>query len=165
MTTRVDSITGHIISPGHARAGKHLAESFLRSIGAPVEMIEIVSVLVAEHLTHIVPISKRVVGRLINRLGRASIAQWARLVEADHSARSPLPGGLPESAAEFVHLAAEIGAENGIPAPVVLGRHLLSAGWQPGPTVGQALRAAFCAQLEGEFATVDGGVAWVIARF
>lgn len=47
---------------------------------------------------------------------------------------------------------------NAKPAPIVLGRHLIQLGLEPGVHFGAILRKCFEAQLEGEFDTLEDGV-------
>ena len=44
---------------------------------------------------------------------------------------------------------------------IVLGRHLIALGYQPGPQFKKALDAAFESQLDGAFDDEAGGVAWM----
>ena len=43
----------------------------------------------------------------------------------------------------------------GPPAPLLLGRHLLSMGMQPGPQIGEIVKAVYFAQLAGEIENLD----------
>ena len=61
-------------------------------------------------------------------------------------------------------VARELACERSEPESVLMGRHLLAVGMEPGPEMGEVLRAAFEAQLDGAFSTVDEGVAWVRSR-
>jgi tRNA nucleotidyltransferase (CCA-adding enzyme) len=151
---------GRIRSLGHDQAGVAPAESFLARIGCPKAIVAQVVPLVREHMAHYGggP-TPRAVRRLAARLHPATVAQWARLVEADHSGRPPLPPTAP--GAPIVEIAERVGAAHGRPAPILQGRHLLEVGWQPGPRVGQALQRAYQAQLDGAFATVEEALAWV----
>ncbi len=45
------------------------------------------------------------------------------------------------------------------PAPIVMGRHLLAEGVPPGPEMGAWLKRLFQAQLEGQFTTLEEGLA------
>jgi tRNA nucleotidyltransferase (CCA-adding enzyme) len=158
--TTVFDPDGRIRSPGHAEAGVPLARSLLHRFGSPDNVTAPVLPLVREHLVHIgMTPTERAVRRLALRLAPATIEQWGRLVEADHSGRPPLPPGAP--GAEIVEVARRIGTATGRPAPILLGRHLLEAGWQPGPALGQVLRQAYQAQIDGAFTTVEEGLIWV----
>lgn len=50
------------------------------------------------------------------------------------------------------------------PKPLVQGRDLIALGVKPGPAMGEILRQAFEAQLDGEFATLEDGVRWIQER-
>jgi tRNA nucleotidyltransferase (CCA-adding enzyme) len=41
---------------------------------------------------------------------------------------------------------------------LLLGRHLLALGLSPGPRVGEILRQVYEKQLDGEIASVEGGI-------
>lgn len=150
-------------SPGHAAAGVPLTQAFLGRIGAPRRIEHLVTPLVREHLAHLrTPATPRVVRRLAHRLTPATLVQWERLVEADASGRPPMPPERP--AAAFLAIAQAEGADRSRPAPLVRGRNLIAAGVAPGPQLGEMLRRAYEAQLDGKFSTVEEGVAWVLQR-
>ncbi len=60
----------------------------------------------------------------------------------------------------FLERARQLGVEHAPPAPLVLGRHLLSLGVRPGPRMGEILRAVYEKQLDGTVTTVDEGLAF-----
>lgn len=47
------------------------------------------------------------------------------------------------------------------PQPILLGRHLIDQGMQPGPQFGALLHVAFDAQLDGMFDDLSGALAWL----
>jgi tRNA nucleotidyltransferase (CCA-adding enzyme) len=47
------------------------------------------------------------------------------------------------------------------PAPLLLGRHLIAAGLQPGPRFKAILQDAYEAQLDGVFKDIDGAISWL----
>jgi tRNA nucleotidyltransferase (CCA-adding enzyme) len=47
------------------------------------------------------------------------------------------------------------GVENGPPAPLLMGRHLLEMGLKPGPGIGKITRAVYEMQLDGDVSTLD----------
>jgi tRNA nucleotidyltransferase (CCA-adding enzyme) len=61
-------------------------------------------------------------------------------------------------------VAREVHAEDAAPRPVLLGRHLIDEGWEPGPAMGEILRRAYEAQLDGAFDDLDGALAWLRAQ-
>jgi tRNA nucleotidyltransferase (CCA-adding enzyme) len=163
VTTTVKD--GRIVSPGHAEAGAPLAAQFLGRIGAPAWLIARVVPLVSEHLAHLNTVTPRSVRRLARRLTPATVHELGWVIEADHSARFPLPAGMPGEAVAMLDMAAVLDLGDAAPAPILMGRHLLDVGWHPGPEMGQALRAAFEAQLDGEFDSVEGGLFWLDNNF
>ena len=46
----------------------------------------------------------------------------------------------------------ELGLERGAPAPILLGRHLLELGMNPGPRMGEITKAIYEMQLDGRIA-------------
>jgi poly(A) polymerase len=56
--------------------------------------------------------------------------------------------------------AAEIGAEAVKPPRLLTGHDLIAMGFEPGPRIGEVLRALETAQLEGEVVTRDDALAW-----
>ncbi len=149
-------------SPGHAALGVAPTEALLARINCPPNVVAATARLVREHMAYLdLPLRARPVRRLIARLAPATIPQWARLVEADHSGRPPLPPDAP--AAPFVALAEGLAAstEEDRPAPILTGRQLLAAGVSPGPRMGQSLQDAYDAQLCGLFDSVESGLRWI----
>jgi tRNA nucleotidyltransferase (CCA-adding enzyme) len=55
----------------------------------------------------------------------------------------------------FIERARSLGVEHRPPAPILLGRHLLELGVQPGPRMGEILRAVYELQLDGAVTTLD----------
>lgn len=157
---------GRIRSIGHTNT-RETFRAFLARVGAPARVVERVVALCVEHLVHIgFSGSARQVRRLATRLGAAgeTIATLARLVEADHDGRPPLPGGLPDDMRALLDVAREVSAAETAPVPLLLGRHLIEMGVAPGPAMGRWLQAAYEAQLDGAFDTLDGARAWIAAR-
>jgi tRNA nucleotidyltransferase (CCA-adding enzyme) len=54
----------------------------------------------------------------------------------------------------FLERARALGVEHQPPPPLLLGRHVLELGLQPGPQVGEILRQVYEKQLDGEIRTV-----------
>jgi tRNA nucleotidyltransferase (CCA-adding enzyme) len=154
------------VSPGHEAAGGPLAESFLRRIGAPLDLDAPVRALVVHHLAHHHgangDYSDSQVRRLARKLAPATIEDLAVVMAADSMGRPPLGareilgliGRLRERAASLA-LAASA------PRPIIQGRHLVAMGRKPGPDFKPVLDAAFEAQLDGAFADEAGGLAWI----
>ncbi len=64
----------------------------------------------------------------------------------------------PEAEEWFIARARALGVEEHPPKPLLMGRHLLSLGLQPGPRVGEITRAVYGMQLDGEIVTLDDAI-------
>lgn len=152
-TTKDDD--GRIRSKGHEEAGVELARTFLQRLRAPNDLIERVVALVAHHLApvHFVPDAahsqKRgyagpaAYRRLARTLGAAGTDMKTLYLvsKADHLGRiSPdaLASQFP-SGEEFLRRAEQIHVVNTPEPDIVMGRHLLARGYQPGPEIGVIL--------------------------
>jgi len=94
------------------------------------------------------------------------IRRLSRLVEPDllyRTSRACAMAGSNSSdaAAEdwFIERARSLGVQHSPPSPLLLGRHLIEAGIQPGPQMGEMLRLAYEKQLDGEVTTVEQALA------
>lgn len=149
-------IDGRITSHGHDVAGVEPAESFMRSIGAPLDIIETVCELTLYHMRHTAgEHTKRSARRLVAAMKYADVHLLAAIFEADHSGRPPLPKGLPDSAMRLLDLMYQVVDEV---KQIFQGRHLIELGYQPGPAFGPVLKAVYELQLDGEVLTVDQGI-------
>ena len=55
----------------------------------------------------------------------------------------------------FIERVRELELQDGAPAPILLGRHLLEMGMQPGPRVGEITKAVYEMQLDGRVTSLD----------
>jgi len=82
----------------------------------------------------------------------------ARVAKSDCLGREP--GRFDCSAMDwFLERARALGVEHRPPAPLLLGRHVLSLGIAPGPRVGEIIKAVYEQQLDGSVTTVEDAVA------
>lgn len=145
---------GQIHSYDHAKVGKELAVNFLTSIGAPSLYLETIPNLVAEHMFFQETFTMSAVRRLAKRLYPATISQLCTLITADKGI--PTIGLLSMAEAERI--------QDNAPKPLLMGRHLIEQGMQPGPEMGKILRAAYEAQLEGEFTDLCEAIEWSLSK-
>jgi tRNA nucleotidyltransferase (CCA-adding enzyme) len=150
-----------IVSPGHEEAGGALAESFLTRIHAPEAIRARVTPLVMNHLAHLQPVSDRSVRRLARRLAPENIHGLSIVVTADHFGRPPKPRVTPPGLEALRKKADELDLQASAPRRILMGRHLMEAGMAPGRQMGELLKAAFEAQLEGEFGDLEGAIGWL----
>lgn len=153
-----------IVSPGHDEAGGPLAESFLERIQAPLAIRSRVLPLVTHHMAHLQAITDRSVRRLARRLDPETIASLSVVITADAFGRPPKPKTLPSGLVSLRVKAAELQLQARAPKPILLGRHLIEHGMNPGPGFGPILAAAFDAQLEGDFSDLPGALSWLAAH-
>lgn len=138
---------GKISFHGHAHLGAEVAESVLRRLRYPNELIEGVVTLVQRHMT-------------FGDLEQMRASTWKRffagrwIVEEIELHRLDCLGS--HGGLDNYHLARqrlqELGAEaeaGALPDPLVRGEDVLALGFPPGRAVGDLLHAAYDAQLEG----------------
>lgn len=71
-----------------------------------------------------------------------------------------LGSGASTAAADWLlERATGFGVQNGPPAPLLLGRHLLEVGLEPGPKIGELLRRVYELQLDGKITTTEEALA------
>ncbi|HEY7334993.1 MAG TPA: HD domain-containing protein [Bryobacteraceae bacterium] len=149
----------------HEAQGGPMARIFLERIGIKSSIVAQVVKLIENHLAHS-SIGKdatpRAIRRLATRLAPANIAQLMLLIEADHSGRPPLPGGLPQGAVRIQEMAQAQAVER-MPQPaMILGRHVLPYFEnRPGKHIGEVVDAAYEAQLDGAFSTEAEAMQWL----
>jgi len=157
------------ISPGHDQESGWLSESFLTRIGAPVGIQEKVRKLVeSHHYLNSFPDSKpsdTSLRRLSRRINPATTGELRQVMLADHRGRPPLVSEAQERRlAEFKARIGELELKDSAPKALLLGRHLIEHGRKPGPEFKPILDRAYEAQLEGEFADVEGAIQWARAN-
>jgi tRNA nucleotidyltransferase (CCA-adding enzyme) len=82
----------------------------------------------------------------------------ARLAKSDCLGRDP--GHFDCSAMDwFLDRARALELQHGPPPPILLGRHVLALGLQPGPRVGEILKRVYEEQLDGRVTTLDQAMA------
>lgn len=160
--TTAEAPDGRIRSEEHGQEGVRIAQEFLESIGAWTRIVETVLPLVREHMFPLFAsnVSRTGVRRLSNRLHPATIAQLLRVVEADCKGGLSKEG-VPEGARRLGELSEQLDLQSRSPVPILMGRHLMAhLDMKPGPHLGPILKAAFQAQLDGEFSTLEEAVEW-----
>ena len=81
-------------------------------------------------------------------------------MEADTSGRPPLPKGRSKRAQAILTIAKDLEIQDSKPKPILMGRHLISMGMSPGPNFAEILKAAYDAQLGGEFSDLNSAYQW-----
>ncbi len=152
------------VSPGHEQVSGKLAEDFLQSINSPRSIQDRVVPLVQHHMAHFGEVTERGVRRLAKRLEPENIEGLLAVMTADAFGRPPLPRLLPPQVSALEEKAEELAVKNRAPAPILLGRHLIRAGFAPGREIGDMLKSAYEAQLAGEIKDLGAALEWVKSR-
>jgi tRNA nucleotidyltransferase (CCA-adding enzyme) len=157
-------IDGRIRSMEHEAQGVAPTLSFLdrlnvRSIDGYDVRAQVVG-LVAQHLKpgSWFKVRDQVGDGAFRRLSqKVDLELLARLAKADCLGRDP--GRFDCSAMDwFLERARALGVEHRPPAPILMGRHLLLLGLEPGPRVGEILKAVYEQQLDGAVTTLDEAI-------
>ena len=158
---------GHITSRGHEPEGEAPTRRFLERLTNQEDVINEVVPLMLCHLRPRAFYDAKASDSAVRRLARQvkRIDRLVRVARADHAGRPPKQfDGFP--AGEWLlDRARSLAVEDRAPAPIVMGRHLLELGVQPGPDVGQLLSECYEAQLDGLFSTLDEGLTYAKNRF
>jgi tRNA nucleotidyltransferase (CCA-adding enzyme) len=160
-------IEGRLRSRGHEEAGVAPTEKFLDRLNIhTIDGYDVrgqVTAIVREHLKPGEFYKKRdEVGEgAFRRLARrCELELLYRVAKADSLGRNA-EGVPPEKwydakAQEwFIQRAKELELEQGAPAPILLGRHLLEMGLTPGPRMGEITREVYEMQLDGRVRTLE----------
>lgn len=164
-------IDGRLRSRGHEAAGVPPAESFLKRINVhTIDGYDVrgqVIALVREHLKPGEFFKKR------DEVGEGAFRRLARRCEPDLLYRVAKADSLgrnapwvprekwygSEAQEWFIQRARELDVEQRPPDSLLLGRHLLALGVEPGPRVGEITRAVYEMQLDGRVRTVEEAIA------
>jgi tRNA nucleotidyltransferase (CCA-adding enzyme) len=164
-------IDGRLRSRGHEEAGVPPAESFLDRLNIHTldgyNVRGQVIALVREHLKPGEFYKKR------DEVGEGAFRRLARRCEPDLLYRVAKADSLGRNAdwvpreqwygAEaqewFIERTKELQVEQRAPDPLLLGRHLLELGIEPGPKMGEITRAVYEMQLDGRVRTLDEAIA------
>jgi tRNA nucleotidyltransferase (CCA-adding enzyme) len=131
---------GRVRSISHETEGADLAESFLKKLRAPFELTEAVRALVRYHMAPTLLVDGGAKPGAYRRLSRklesagVRMETLARLNRADHLGRNTPEAKRREYPAgdRFMEIVHELKVQQQAPRDVVMGRHLIARGLQPG---------------------------------
>ena len=153
---------GRITSKDHSTVGEGLTQTFLTRMTNEQTLIDEVVPLVSTHLSPMMLFKAKAgdgaVRRLARKVGR--IDRLVRVAYADMLGRPPLQVDTFEAGDWLTERACALEVESSAPKPIVMGRHLIQLGLKPGANFGPILEACFNAQIEGEFETLEDGIAF-----
>jgi tRNA nucleotidyltransferase (CCA-adding enzyme) len=151
---------GRITARKHEVVGVDLTRQFLGRLTGEEKLIEEVVPLVACHLAPIRLFGSDVGDAAIRRLARqvGRIDRLVRVSRADQRGRPPLVVDPFEAGEWLLERARELSVDAQPPKPLLMGRHLIELGLEPGPRFGQVLEECFSRQIEGEFDSLEAGL-------
>ena len=160
---------GRIRSRGHESGGEKPTRTLLARMGVSQRITEIVVALVKEHLKpyQLYAVREKVSDAAIKRLAlRAPIKELCLVAKADSFGRTtPEALARDDQATLWLWEAVQrLELQKAPPQPLLLGRHLISLGLNPGPHFKNILDRAFQAQLENEFDDEAGALSWAQAN-
>lgn len=157
-----ENIDGHLRAYGHEGLGGELTRNFLGRLTDSSELVGQVVPLVHEHMRpsalHKAGASDAAIRRLAVRAGR--IDRLVRVARADALGRPPLPDDVYPAGDWLLAAARRLEVVSAPPKPLVLGRHLIALGLEPGPDFGELLDRCYEAQLAGRYTDEPGGIAF-----
>jgi tRNA nucleotidyltransferase (CCA-adding enzyme) len=157
---------GRIKSPAHEQAGIEPTRQFLTAMGFPKKFHDEVCALVADHL------KPHQLYRARDEVSDGAIRRLAARVNIDHllmvstadflgrTTKEALDGYDPSADWLQKKLLDLLGGDKK-PQPILLGRHLIALGKQPGVEFSRILSEAFEAQMDGQFADEASGLLWL----
>lgn len=153
-----------INSPGHPEAGVPLAKSFMDGIGVFPTISEKVIPLVKNHLRVISgPLTPRSVRRMADAISPSSIKMMSLVIEADERGRPPskLWNHMKPTVKKMLDIASQTRTSDSPMKAILSGQHLIDNRIiAPGPAMGNLLRKAREAEIDGEFDTLEGAIEW-----
>ena len=151
---------GRIISYKHAKVGSDIARDIMNRLTNEVDIIEKVVSLVRDHLFPTNYYHCKVGDSVIRRLAkRVNIPMLVELSKADKLGRTyeHQDDLRAEKWLEEKYYELKLDQPDTL-KPLVMGRHLLVLGYQPGVELGNILKKIYEAQIEGKFQTVEDGL-------
>lgn len=150
-------------SKNHEAAGTAPTKSFLNKLSISHDDIEQILPLVQDHLKpcQLYRVKDQVSKGAIRRLAtRVNIENLCLVAKADFLGRTTEDAktGEDPSSTWLLEEAKKLAVSTSAPEPILLGRHLIELGIKPGPKMGKILKAAYDAQLEGEFSDLEGAI-------
>lgn len=147
--------------PGHAEISAKIAREVLTKWGVGTELTESVAELVEYHMDMYNLGSDKSIRKLQASLRHNNLNGMLVLHRADVEGRTPAKDS-DEVTAKILNF---VRGNTEVFKPILLGRHVLPFGVQPGPEVGKILAQARQAQIDGVFSDINGALSWLSHYF
>jgi tRNA nucleotidyltransferase (CCA-adding enzyme) len=160
-------IEGRWRSRGHEEAGVAPTEKFLDRLNIhTIDGYDVRGQVIAIVREHLKPgefykkrdeVGEGAFRRLARRCELELLYRVAKADSLGRNAKGVPPEKWYDAKAQewFIQRAKELELEQGAPAPILLGRHLLEMGLTPGPKMGEITRAVYEMQLDGRVRTLE----------
>lgn len=163
-TTRFED--GRWRSKNHEAAGVAPTKSFLSRLCIADSEIEQITPLVQDHLKpcQLYKVRDQVSPGAIRRLAtRVNIENLCLVAKADFLGRTTddAKTGVDSSSVWLLEQAQKLAVSKKGPEALLQGRDLIELGRIPGPKMGQLLKKAYEAQLDGLFSNLDEAIQWI----
>jgi tRNA nucleotidyltransferase (CCA-adding enzyme) len=157
-TTTETGEDGKIRSLRHDKVGVPVAEAFMRRITDWEELIQAVLPMVGEHMFTCNFNKQQMTRRGIRRLARRcySIDLLCYVIQCDKEGRPPMIPDLSD-VGDLRAKAQEYDVYASPPVPIMMGRHLIEMGLEPGPQFGYILNQCQVAEDDGVITDVETG--------
>ena len=162
LTTEL--LGGRVRSLGHDFAGLAPTQALLDRLGlytlAGYDVRSQVLALVQEHLRpgQFYEERERITDGAFRRLARkVDMNLLYRVARADSMGRGPMASSFKQE--WFLEKARALGVEHAPPEPLLMGRHLLEAGFEEGAKMGEILRKVYELQLDGQVNSLESALA------
>lgn len=149
-------------APGHAKASVPLARMFLERMTNREELISQVLPLVYDHMTAAQLYESEPTDAAIRRISiriDGKFERLAALMKADTLGRPPIHVTEFPEIEWLLDRADKLAVKDSKPKPIIMGRHLVMLGVDPGPKMGSMLNELFELQLEGYIFDEESGLA------
>jgi tRNA nucleotidyltransferase (CCA-adding enzyme) len=165
-TTEVREVRGvnRITSYGHEEVGVPLTISLLTSMGIKKDIIDKVVPLVKLHLAHVQDLTPKAIRRLAVKVQPSNLVTLTQLMRADHEASVNDFYGEPVNIDKLLEVAEEQHVERKPQPNLVNGNHVMAYGIPQGRLVGEIIKEAYDAQVNGEFTSEEGAEQWLKKR-
>ena len=163
--TAYDPVKKRIRSLGHDEEGVAPTLSFLKRLTNEERLLKEVPPLVRLHMRPFAMWRDKSSDGAIRRLAAkvVRIDRLIRVAAADDAGRPPFPSE-PEPLRWLAEQTERLRVADSAPKPIVQGRDLIALGMSPGVAFGRILKAAYEAQLDGAFADLPSGLAYLRAH-
>lgn len=165
VTTKVEN--GTVKATGHEAAGAALAEQFLKRLGVfTFDHYDVRKQAVALARLHDIPYRWHKSFKQGEHVPDGHFRRLALQVEPEllyRVARADCLGRTRDNFAPvaeewFISRVRELGVEERAPEPLLLGRHVLALGLQPGKRIGEITKAVYELQLDGTVRTLEQAI-------